>query len=219
MAAVIRFLLVRHGQSTWNASGRWQGRADPPLTATGRRQAAEAAASVGTVDAVFSSTLERARVTAEIMAEAIGVRPVVSLPGLVERCAGEWEGLTRDEIEERYPGFLDRGDRPPAWEADTALEERAMSALGQILAGLGELVGTSVGPLIGSGQEVADVDLDVVVVTHGGLIYQVERRFGAPFERMSNLGARRLVWTSGDWRLDDRVDLLHGIDVTIPDQI
>ena len=166
---------------------------------------------MGSVDAVFSSTLERALVTAEVMAEAIGVGPVVSLPGLVERCAGEWEGLTRDEIEERYSGFLDRGDRPPAWETDDALEERAMSALGQILAGLGELVG--------AGQEMADVDLDVLVVTHGGLIYQVERRFGATFERMPNLGARRLVWTGGDWRLDDRVDLLHGIDVTIPDQI
>ena len=66
---MIRLLLVRHGQSTWNALGRWQGQADPPLTDIGRRQAAEASAAIGAVDAIFSSTLERARVTAEIIAE------------------------------------------------------------------------------------------------------------------------------------------------------
>jgi len=202
---VTRLLLVRHGQSTWNAAGRWQGRADAPLTALGRRQAAEAAAAIGAVDAVFSSTLERARVTAEIVSEQIGVGPVVSLPGLVERCAGEWEGLTRDQIEEQYPGALEAGDRPPAWEPDDELEARAMSALEQIVVGLGE--------------ERGGVDVDVVVVTHGGLIYQVERRFGAPFERMSNLGARWVELRRGEWRLGDRVDLLHGVDVTIPDQI
>ena len=54
---------------------------------------------------------------------------------------------------------------------------------------------------------------------HGGLIYQVERRFGAPFERMSNLGARWIELRRGEWHLGDRVDLLHGVDVTIPDQI
>ena len=185
--------------------GRWQGQADPPLTPLGRRQAAEASAAIGAVDAVFSSTLERARVTAEIISEQIGVGPVVSLPGLVERTAGDWEGLTRVEIEEQFPGYLDAGDRPPGWEDDEVLEERAMSALGTIVVGLG--------------QERGDVDLDVVVVTHGGLIYQVERRFGAPFERMSNLGARWIELRRGEWHLGDRVDLLHGVDVTIPDQI
>jgi len=113
--------------------GRWQGQADPPLTPLGRRQAAEASAAIGAVDAVFSSTLERARVTAEIISEQIGVGPVVSLPGLVERTAGDWEGLTRVEIEEQFPGYLDAGDRPPGWEDDEVLEERAMSALGTIV--------------------------------------------------------------------------------------
>lgn len=185
--------------------GRWQGQEDPPLTSVGRRQAAEASAAIGAVDAVFSSTLERARVTAEIISEQIGVGPVVSMPGLVERHAGEWEGLTRAEIEERYPGYLEAGDRPPRWEADDDLEERAMSALGQIVTGMAE--------------EGGGVDVDVVVVTHGGVIYQIERRFGAPFERMANLGARWIELRGADWRLGDRVDLLHGVDVTIPDQI
>ena len=49
-----RILLVRHGESTWNADGRWQGQADPPLSDLGRSQAAEAAAKVGTVDAIVT---------------------------------------------------------------------------------------------------------------------------------------------------------------------
>jgi len=197
---VTRLLLIRHGQSTWNAMGRWQGQEDPPLTDTGRRQAAEASAAIGAVDAVFSSTLERARVTAEIIAEFIGVGPVISLPGMVERNAGQWQGLTRAEIEEAYPGFLDAGNRPAGWEANDHLEERAVAALDQIAAAVG--------------------DGDAVVVTHGGVIYQLEDRLGAPFERLANLGARWIeISDAGRWTLGDRVDLLGGIDVTIPDQI
>ncbi|MFN8050168.1 MAG: histidine phosphatase family protein [Acidimicrobiales bacterium] len=201
-----RLLLIRHGQSTWNASGRWQGQEDPPLTDVGRRQAAEASAAIGAVDAIFSSTLERARVTAEIVAEQIGVGPVVSLPGLVERHAGEWQGLTRAEIEAAYPGFLDAGHRPPGWESDEALNDRAMTALQAIAVAVG-------------GEEGAGIDVDVVVVTHGGLIYQIEGSLGAPFERLPNLGGRWLAHEGGRWRLGDRVDLLGGVDVTIPDQI
>lgn len=200
-----RLLLIRHGQSTWNALGRWQGQEDPPLTDIGRRQAWEASAAIGAVDAIFSSTLERAQVTAETISEQLGIGPVVFLPGLVERHAGAWQGLTRDEIEEQYPGFLDSGARPPGWESDEDLELRAIAALDQIVVALGE--------------ESPGVDVDVVVVTHGGLIYQIERRFGAPFERMANLGARWVEFRRGEWSLGDRVDLLGGVDVTIPDQI
>ena len=52
---VTRLLVVRHGQSEWNAAGRWQGRADPPLTIEGRRQAAAAARVLGSFDTVISS--------------------------------------------------------------------------------------------------------------------------------------------------------------------
>lgn len=214
-----RLLLVRHGQSTWNAEGKWQGQADPPLTPLGRRQAAEASAAIGAVDAVFSSTLERARVTAEIISEAIGVGPVVSLPGLIERHAGEWQGLTRVEIEATYPGYLDAGHRPAGWEANESLQERAIDALERIAASVAEeRSGVDLdGVRDGFGQ--ADVP-HVVVITHGGLVYQVEAFLGAPFEKIGNLGGRWIERTvDGGWRLGDRVDLLHGIDVTIPDQI
>ncbi|MBK5332301.1 MAG: histidine phosphatase family protein, partial [Ilumatobacteraceae bacterium] len=57
-------LVVRHGQSEWNAIGRWQGHADPALSELGKRQAAVAAGSIGAVDGIISSDLLRASETA-----------------------------------------------------------------------------------------------------------------------------------------------------------
>src|SRR5690606_3013114 len=112
----------------WNAAGRWQGQADPPLSELGRRQARAAGATVGAVDAVVASPLERAHHTAVAISESVGVGPVLVLPDLMERHAGEWQGLTRAQIDEQYPGYLaDRGEhrrRPPGWEDDDVLLER-----------------------------------------------------------------------------------------------
>ena len=52
-------LALRHGQSTWNELGRWQGLADPPLSEFGEHQAATAAQSIGQVDVIITSPLER----------------------------------------------------------------------------------------------------------------------------------------------------------------
>ncbi|HPB44693.1 MAG TPA: histidine phosphatase family protein [Microthrixaceae bacterium] len=206
-----RLLLIRHGQSEWNADGRWQGQANPPLTTLGRRQAAEASASLGAVDGIFSSTLNRAHSTAEIIAAEIGIGPVIALPGLIERHAGEWQGLTRSQIEAQFPGYLDENRRPPSWESDDSLAERAFDSLDRIVRALAELGAR--------GEERSGVDVEAIVVTHGGLVYEVERRLGATFERMGNLDGRYVNHVSGSWVLGERVDLLHGVDVTIPDQI
>ena len=87
-----RVLLVRHGQSEWNADGRWQGQADPPLTDLGRHQALHAARNLGVVDAIVASDLQRASETALIIAGELGVGPLVLEPDLRERDAGEWSG-------------------------------------------------------------------------------------------------------------------------------
>src|SRR5689334_12745091 len=131
-----RLLLVRHGESEWNADGRWQGQADPPLSDLGRRQARNAAAHVGAVDAIVASPLERARVTAETISEALGVGPVLVEPDLMERHAGEWQGLTRAQIEEQYPGYLDSHGpdrlRPPGWEHEPELLARVLGVIERI---------------------------------------------------------------------------------------
>ena len=88
--AVTRLLLVRHGQSEWNAVGRWQGKADPELTDFGRQQAFHAAQRIGSVDVIVASPLVRAFETAQIISSQIGVGPIVIDPDLMERDAGEW---------------------------------------------------------------------------------------------------------------------------------
>ena len=96
-------LLVRHGETDWNAEGRLQGHTDRPLNDFGRRQAealAERLAGDG-IDAIYASDLSRARETAEIVGARLGL-PVVLEPGLRERNWGTWEGLTgseRDRVE------------------------------------------------------------------------------------------------------------------------
>lgn len=202
-----RLLLVRHGQSEWNADGRWQGQADPPLSELGRLQARAAGATIGAVDAIVASPLERAHHTAMAISESVGVGPVLVLDDLMERHAGEWQGLTRAQIDAQYPGYLeDRGEqrrRPPGWEDDDVLLERVLRAIATILT---ELDGAD----------------DVVAVTHGGVIYALERHLGADFQRIPNLGARFVtVDASGRMALGERLLLVDPDEVlvTLPDQI
>jgi broad specificity phosphatase PhoE len=199
MSAETRILLVRHGQSEWNASGRWQGQADPPLTDLGRTQAVEASRALGALDAVWASDLSRATETAVIVAEALGVGPVVFDTDLRERDAGEWSGLTRDEIDERFPGYLQDGARPPGWEPDASLLERALRVVRRI------------------GREVPGGD--VVAITHGGLIYVLEQHLGAAFARIANVEGRWVVANGDSLRLGDRMLLAAPEDVTVPGQI
>lgn len=190
MTAVARLLLIRHGQSEWNAARRWQGQADPPLSELGRRQAAEAAARLEPVDVVATSTLQRSRVSAEIIAEALGCDPPIPVPELIERDVREFSGLTRAQIEERYPGFLEDGRRPPGWEQDDAL-------LARVLAGIHRLA-TVVG------------DQSAIVVTHGGVIYSLEAHLGCPPNRVANMSGRWVTITDGRMVPGERVHPLEG---------
>ena len=211
-----RILLVRHGQSEWNAAGRWQGQQDPPLTDLGRRQALAAADTIGSIEAVFASDLQRAMETATIIASTIGVLPVLVDAGFRERCAGEWEGLTRAEIEAAWPGYLDGpGDahvgfatstprRPPSWESDEALVGRAVAALARV------------NEHVGNGH--------ALVVTHGGLIYAIEAHLGQPLGatgRLANGAGREVIVDDDGLHLGDRFLLVNddATPVTVPDQI
>jgi broad specificity phosphatase PhoE len=95
---VTTLLLVRHGETDWNAAGRLQGHTDRPLNALGRRQAKELAERLAgeRVDAIYASDLARARETAEIVGERLGLTVVID-PDLREKDWGSWEGLTGDE--------------------------------------------------------------------------------------------------------------------------
>jgi broad specificity phosphatase PhoE len=127
---------ARHGESTWNAEGRWQGQADPPLSELGRAQAealAEALAGAG-IALLASSDLERARETARIVAARLGLEPVLD-PALREHDVGAWSGLTHAQIEARWPEELARfraGDlalAPGGGESRLVLRARVRDAL------------------------------------------------------------------------------------------
>jgi broad specificity phosphatase PhoE len=112
MARESRIWLMRHGESEWNASGRWQGHADPALSERGRRAAEAAAAAVARQVAsgprrlrFFSSDLARAVETASFVGAALGAQ-ATALSVLRELDVGTWSGLTRDEIAARDEAAL-----------------------------------------------------------------------------------------------------------------
>jgi broad specificity phosphatase PhoE len=193
--------MVRHGESEWNALGRWQGQADVPLSDLGRRQAFAASAALGTVDVIAASTLERAYVTASILSEHLGVGPILVDPDLQERHAGPWQGSTRAEIERDWPGYLADGRRPEGYELDSDLVMRALAALDRVIA---ETDATT-----------------LLIVSHGGVICALEQHLGLPFTRLPNLAGRWFTCpedqsaTTG-LDLGPRVLLVEGEGVTAP---
>ena len=177
-------MLLRHGETEWNAEGRWQGQLNSPLSDLGRRQAFDAGRLVGSVDVIVSSDLGRAQETAQIIADSVGIGPIQTDPGLRERAAGEWEGMTRTAIRAQYDGWLDGERRPVGWESDEVLAARALESFRR-WAAVGEMV---------------------LVVTHGGLIRAVEMSLGAPYRRIPNLGGR-LLHGESTFVLGDEVTL------------
>jgi probable phosphoglycerate mutase len=110
--APTNILLIRHGETAWNAERRLQGHLDIPLNEEGERQArllGEALASEP-IDLVVASDLQRARQTAQAVAAVRGM-PLLIEPGLRERCYGGFEGLLYSEIEQRFPAEF------AAWQA------------------------------------------------------------------------------------------------------
>jgi broad specificity phosphatase PhoE len=95
---VTTLLIVRHGETDWNAERRWQGHADVPLNERGREQARVLADELTShrIDAIYTSDLSRARETADIVSARLGV-PVVVDPALREIDVGPLEGLTAEE--------------------------------------------------------------------------------------------------------------------------
>ena len=166
---VATILLARHGETDWNRAGRWQGWADPPLNETGRGQARRLAAQLRETpfDAVYSSDLRRAHETAEILAAPHGVR-VVADPGLREIDVGSWSGLTRAEIEQRFPGMA----RP---DGETR-EQHAARVLGTVERIAREHLGRR-----------------VLVVTHGGTLRALHGHVSeAPWHPIENCGVLEL---------------------------
>jgi broad specificity phosphatase PhoE len=100
---------IRHGQSTYNALGRIQGQSDVPLSELGRRQALAVARALADapIEAIYSSPLRRAKDTARLLADLLGL-DVREDPRLKEVDVGVFTDRLRDEVLEEYPGAISR---------------------------------------------------------------------------------------------------------------
>lgn len=169
-------LLVRHGESTWNADHRWAGQADPPLSEAGRRQATELAHRAGTSEfcCIVSSDLRRAAETADLIASGLQTSRVIDARLRERHCA--WSGLTSDQIEATYPGQLDAWrsgelvDLPGESETWDAFRMRIEDALNEHIRR---------GPR-------------VLVVAHAGVFRVIEAAYGAAHQRVENARGRWL---------------------------
>ena len=165
---------VRHGESTWNASGLVQGQAEGSvLTARGRREAARAAEQLGRarVSAIWTSDLERAHETAAIIGHVLHL-PLRYERALRERNFGTAEGRPLSELSTAVSGIegdrvVDADVRPPEGESLRALYRRVASFMDDAAAGAS--------------------DSAVVVVTHGGVIRMAQAY-------AEGVGVEAMVW-------------------------
>ncbi|MGW5862199.1 histidine phosphatase family protein [Streptomyces sp. NPDC055239] len=152
-----RIILWRHGQTAWNLERRFQGSTDIELTDTGVSQARRAARLLASLkpDAIVASDLRRAAATAAELATLTGLE-VTHDAGLQETYAGEWQGLTHDEIITRF------GDQYAAWKRGESVRR-----------GGGELeteVADRAAPIVLRHAEKLPENGTLVVVSHGGTI-------------------------------------------------
>ena len=104
-----QIVIIRHGETEWNKTRRFQGQTDVPLNEEGRRQAADLAIALDALlpfDRIVSSDLVRAKETAEIMSRMYPTE-IVADSGFREMDFGQWEGLTIQEIRGRWPDALE----------------------------------------------------------------------------------------------------------------
>ncbi len=149
-------ILMRHGETDWNAQARLQGHRDIPLNSLGRRQAAAAAPSVAALgpQLILSSDLSRARATAAPVANLTGLT-VREDERLRETSMGRWEGLTREDVVAGWPGQWERWrttsahNAPPEGESRWQVARRAAEVVDAV--------------------DALEVDR-ALLVAHGGLI-------------------------------------------------
>jgi probable phosphoglycerate mutase len=154
----VRLLLIRHGRSTWNAAGRVQGLADPPLDDLGIEQANRIAERLKDqpIAAIYSSPLQRARSTAEIIGQKFPAISIVPDDRLKEIDVGVMTGLVWDEIAAQYPDFASRWHEE-GWAATIEGGETQVAFRERVAAVMHMIVDQH-------------ADQTVAVVAHGGTI-------------------------------------------------
>jgi probable phosphoglycerate mutase len=197
-----RLVVIRHGQTAWNAQARLQGQLDIPLDALGRRQAATLAEALRHegLAAVFASDLGRAWHTGRALAAPLGL-PLAVDTGLRERCFGGFEGLTRAQIDQQSPELARRWhSREPDFAPVGAESLRVFQA--RCLAAVERLAAAH------AGQAIA-------LVSHGGVLDCLYRAatglaLDSPRSwRLDNASINRLLYTGQGFTLVGWNDAAH----------
>lgn len=202
LGQAVRLVLVRHGQTAWNAQKRLQGHRDIELDATGHWQARQLALALADegIEHLYSSDSQRAQATLAPLAQRLGL-PIGLEPGLRERSFGQLEGLSFAEIEAQFPDAArQRRERDPeahpgGGESLLDFQWRCLSTLAAVLARH-------------PGQVVA-------VASHGGVLDCVYRAavslsLQAPRSwSLENATVNRLLWTPAGFGLVGWNDAAH----------
>lgn len=192
-------ILIRHGQTDWNLQKRWQGDTDIPLNATGKAQARALAARLVSwpIENLYSSDLERAAETAATLGDSLDLTPILDA-GWRERDLGELEGLTREEIAEKFPHLTLPRQFVETKEGEiyTVFKKRIVDAFGRIMEKH-------------TGQTTAVVSHSAslrVLISH---VLEIPDRIYAPFSLGGNTGISRVVIEDGRAQLTLLNDTSH----------
>lgn len=169
----MRIYFARHGETEWNARRKVQGSTDTPLNEVGIAQAHRLAEKLAglhiPIGHVYSSEMQRAHTTAQIVADRLGV-PCETRPGLQELNLGDWEGYSWRQIEQNWPEayrlWEERKsvERPPNGECYAELLERFVAAVLRI---------------------VREAQTDVLIVSHSACLLSFQATLNrTPIERM-----------------------------------
>ncbi|XWS29384.1 hypothetical protein CRYUN_Cryun24cG0025100 [Craigia yunnanensis] len=200
--AYAEIVVVRHGETEWNADGRIQGHLDVELNEAGRQQAASVADRLSKepkISAVYSSDLKRALVTAEMIAARCGGLEVITDPDLRERNLGDLQGLVFREAAKlspkAYKAFISHRtaqDIPGGGESLDQLYHRCTSSL--------QRIGTK-----HKGER-------VVVVSHGGVIRSLFKRAcpdGKSGGKVLNTSVNIFHLSDEEWTIKSWGDVSH----------
>jgi alpha-ribazole phosphatase len=196
----MRLLLARHGETTWNRDGRYQGHSDPPLSAWGEAQAQALARRFSATEEIriVASPLMRAQTTAHIIARPHNI-PVTADHRLMELGYGEWEGLQQAAVKLKWPELLRQWKRTPqqvtfpGGESLQDMQQRVQSFLEHTAAQSGT----------------------VLAITHDGVVRMIVlAALGQPLSafrdmRIENASVTTCAWEGGKFIIEDLNDVAH----------
>ena len=206
---ITRLVVIRHGETEWNIQNRFQGHLDSKLTLPGIKQA-EAIADIlkgEAYDVIYSSDLERAKHTAEIIARKLNMR-VSTEKDLREINLGVMQGLKKDEFIIKYPEVISNYHADPEYvipggESKLQLYNRVTGILAKIIR--------------------KHKYHNILLVAHGGVLDCIIRHtFGIPLNKkrnfsLFNASINRFTVGNGEWKLESWGETSHISDIPVTD--